>query len=442
MSTTRQKRFVTRSRFFGRPLSWYLLLWMCLIYVGGVFGETTFQYSFKPCAQGLCPFVIATSNSLSPSFPIVLAFTLLMGLLSLSLWLSMSGTWKFWRSWGCFLLQGILVLIISLLPGQQQLYVVLSLYLALTLEALAVFQRARPVLLLGVYYGLLFIIDLVLSLFQNLGGTKLLYGASIRGPWLETLLGQSANYLALLLFAAGYLVMYVQQLRSRAQLELAHKELQASAARIQELTLLNERQRMARELHDTLVQDLAGLIRQLDVASSLLAQQRPERAQAILQESGAAARAALVEARSAIEDLRAEIPPIASLDKAVQEEIERFRSATGIACQCDLTALPLVPSSQYEQVVRAISEGLTNVARHARATHAWVRTNQSGETLTIEIGDDGIGFNSELNMQSGHYGLLGLRERARLAQGRFEVKSAPGEGTVLLLHLPLQNEEG
>src|SRR5215469_6093199 len=112
---------------------------------------------------------------------------------------------------------------------------------------------------------------------------------------------------------------------------------------------------MARELHDTLVQDLAGLIRQLDVASSLLAHQRTERAQAILQESSAAARAALVEARSAIGDLRAEIPPIASLGQAVQEEIERFSSATGIACQRDLTALPLVPSSLYEQVVRAIS---------------------------------------------------------------------------------------
>lgn len=333
-------------------------------------------------------------------------------------------------------------MIISLLPEQQQLYVVLSLYLALTLEALAVFQRARPVLLLGGYYGLLFVVAVVLSLFQDLGGAKLLGGASMRGPWLETLLGQSANYLALLLFAAGYLVMYVQQLRSREQLELAHKELQTSAAQIQELTLLSERQRMARALHDTLVQDLAGLIRQLDVADSLLANQRTERARAILQESGAAARAALVEARSAIGDLRAEIPTIASFDQAVQEEIERFSSATGIACQCDLAALPLVPSSQYEQVVRAISEGLTNVARHAQARHAWVRTSQSGETLTLEIGDDGVGFSSEGTMQAGHYGLLGLRERARLAQGRFEVRSAPGEGTLLLLHLPLERGEG
>ena len=232
MSTIRQKKFATRSRFFGRPLSWYLLLWMCLIYVGGIFGETTFLHSFKPCPQGLCPFVIATSNSFSPSFPVVLTFSILMGLLCLLLWLSMSGIWKLWLSWGCFLVQGILVLIISFLPEQQQLYVVLSLYLALTLEALAVFQRARPVLLLGGYYGLLFVIDLVLSLFQNLGGIKLLDQAPVRGPWLETLLGLSANYLALLLFAAGYLVMYVQQLRSRAQLELAHKELQTSAAKI------------------------------------------------------------------------------------------------------------------------------------------------------------------------------------------------------------------
>ncbi len=270
---------------------------------------------------------------------------------------------------------------------------------------------------------------------------KLLDQASLRGPWLETLLGLSANYLALLLFAAGYLVMYVQQLRSHAQLEMAHDELQTSAAQIQELTLLNERQRMARELHDTLVQNLAGLIRQLDVASSLLAHQRTERAQAILLESSAAARAALVEARSAIGDLRAEILPVATVGQAVQEEINRFSSATGIVCQTDLAALRLTPSSQREQVVRAISEGLTNVARHAQAKRAWVRTSHTRKTLTIEIGDDGIGFSSDATTQAGHYGLVGLRERARLAQGRLEVKSAPGQGTVLLLHLPLDGEE-
>jgi NarL family two-component system sensor histidine kinase YdfH len=149
-----------------------------------------------------------------------------------------------------------------------------------------------------------------------------------------------------------------------------------------------------------------------------------------------------MEARGAIGDLRAETPHITSLDQAVQEEIERFSRATGIACQCDLAALPLVPSSQYEQVVKTISEGLANVARHARAKHAWVRIGQSGEALTLEVGDDGIGFSSEVTMQSGHYGLIGLRERARLAQGQFEVKSALGEGTVLLLHLPYEMEEG
>jgi NarL family two-component system sensor histidine kinase YdfH len=335
------------------------------------------------------------------------------------------------------------VLIISLLPEQQQIYVVLGLYLALVLEALTVFQRALPVMLIGGFYGSLFVIDLALSLFQNMGGIgiKLLDQAPMSGPWLVTLLGISANYLALLLFATGYLVIYVQQLRSRAQLERAHNELQVAANQVEALTLITERQRMARELHDTLVQDLAGLIRQLDVANVLLVDQRTERAQAILQESSAAARSALVQARCAIGNLRAEILPAATLSQAVQEEIKRFTTATGIACQTDLAALPLAPSSQYEQVVRTVSEGLTNVARHAQARHAWVRTSSTSQALILEVGDDGKGFRSDTPSQVGHYGLIGLRERARLAQGQLEVRSEPDQGTVLLLHLPLDGKE-
>ena len=78
-----------------------------------------------------------------------------------------------------------------------------------------------------------------------------------------------------------------------------------------------------------------------------------------------------------------------------------------------------------------------NIARHAQATRAWICTNCDQQDLTFEIGDDGIGFDPEaVAQQAGHYGLLGLRERARLLQGHLQIISAPGKGTVIRLQLP------
>ncbi len=77
-----------------------------------------------------------------------------------------------------------------------------------------------------------------------------------------------------------------------------------------------------------------------------------------------------------------------------------------------------------------VTAGVTNIARHAQAAHAWVNVAESGDGLTVEIGDDGVGFDPAAAFdQPGHYGLLGMRERARLAGGTLKVESAPGAGT-------------
>src|SRR5207245_1235571 len=103
---------------------------------------------------------------------------------------------------------------------------------------------------------------------------------------------------------------------------------------------------------------------------------------------------------------------------------------TGIACEADLAELSVIPPSFREQALRAITEGLTNVARHARARRVWMRALKCERMIEIEIGDDGIGFDpSVMTTHPGHYGLLGLYERARLARGQFHISSAPGAGT-------------
>jgi NarL family two-component system sensor histidine kinase YdfH len=93
-----------------------------------------------------------------------------------------------------------------------------------------------------------------------------------------------------------------------------------------------------------------------------------------------------------------------------------------------------------EHALRCITEGLTNIARHARASNASVSIALHDGSATIQVQDNGTGFDpGTVAEQAGHYGLLGLRERARLAGGTLEVKSAPGAGTTLLLCLPTSN---
>jgi len=126
----------------------------------------------------------------------------------------------------------------------------------------------------------------------------------------------------------------------------------------------------------------------------------------------------------------------------VQEEIGRFTTATGIPCHGELEVWSLLPSPLYEQVLRVIGEGLTNIARHAQAHRAEVRIREENATLMIELRDDGIGVAPiAVTTATGHYGLLGLRERARLLGGHLEIQSVPGEGTVLRFSFPHPSEE-
>jgi NarL family two-component system sensor histidine kinase YdfH len=244
-------------------------------------------------------------------------------------------------------------------------------------------------------------------------------------------------------FVKAFAMLFFRQInaRKRAQellneLETAHRQLAEYAARVEDLTLVNERQRMARELHDTLAQGLAGLILQLEAVDKQLTHGRPERAQTIAAQAMERARRTLTDARQVIDDLR--VTDSASLAERVCDEVERFTATTGIPCELDLNLSALASDSFQEHAFRAVAEGLANVARHARARRVWVRLAEVNGELEIVVRDDGVGFDSaEVNGRAGHYGLIGLRERARLAGGSLEVASAPGQGATLTLRLPI-----
>jgi NarL family two-component system sensor histidine kinase YdfH len=230
------------------------------------------------------------------------------------------------------------------------------------------------------------------------------------------------------------------------ELDVTHRQLAEYAAQVEDLTLANERQRMARELHDTLAQGLAGLVLQLEAIDSHLSRGNTAKAQAITQQAMDRARLTLADARRAIDDLRSGAVPEVDLETAVRAEADRFTAASGIPCELSIMLPPSLFEDVRECALRVVSEALTNIARHAQAQHAAVSLRsipypQSGGTagrqsLAIEVRDDGVGFDPA-QISAGHYGLIGLRERARLIGGTLNIESAPGQGTTLKVHLPL-----
>jgi NarL family two-component system sensor histidine kinase YdfH len=327
-----------------------------------------------------------------------------------------------------FGLQTLLAFIIGLITYGHG--AVLGLYLGLAGEAVGVLEnlrRSTPIV-------------------ASILGTALLnFGLAL--GW-SSLPGWLVAVIPMAIFVMVYTTLFGRQLRGRLEaqrllreLEAAHRQLGEYAARVEELTVTAERQRMARELHDTLAQGLAGLILQLEAADSHLGRDEGDRAQSIIRQAMLRARSTLADARRAIGQLRAEPLRLADLETAVREEAERFSAATGIPCAVEISLPEGITESASASALRAVREALTNTARHARAHHAWVEIAPQGGALAVCIRDDGVGFETDRTQKEDHYGLLGLRERARLAGGSLEVVSAPGKGTMLRLTLPMPQAE-
>jgi len=321
--------------------------------------------------------------------------------------------------WWMFYYAAQTVLIIALVSipygAQIRLTILGSAVISIIGESLGLWGNTRRALILGLYY---FAITLVVMMRTVSPGDL---GIAL------------SNFLINGGFIVLFMVVLNQQMSERQKavdlaesLESANAKLAASAAKIESLTLQNERQRMARELHDTLAQGVAGLILQLEAVKAHLAAERTERALTIVEQAIVRARGTLAESRAAIDDLRA-VP--ANLSNAVREKVERFTQATGILCSADISVreheLPLEVTTHALSI---LGEALANVARHAQATRGDVRFVVQEQTLELEVRDDGKGFDVDQE-GSGRYGLLGMRERARLAGGQLTIESSPSGGT-------------
>jgi two-component system NarL family sensor kinase len=203
-----------------------------------------------------------------------------------------------------------------------------------------------------------------------------------------------------------------------------------------QLGALEERNRLAREIHDTLVQGLTGIIMQLETADAFLEGAQSDRGREALRQALALTRANLEEARRSVLDLRAAPLEGRSLDQALEDLVRERQRAAKVKLTFEANGSRPLPARFEAGLYRIAQEALTNVVQHARARHATVRWLTTPKYTELTIEDDGVGFDVA-QVSADRHGLIGMQERARLLGGTFKLHSRPRQGTQLQVTIPL-----
>jgi signal transduction histidine kinase len=215
-----------------------------------------------------------------------------------------------------------------------------------------------------------------------------------------------------------------------------HRQLVAQA---REAGVLDERQRMAREIHDTLAQGLIGIITQLAAASH--AHEDSAERDHHLAEAAELARESLHEARRSVAAMTPEVLLDSKLPDALRDVAARWSERHNVPAQVTSNGVPRTLRPEIEvALLRTAQEALANVAKHARASRVGVTLSYMGDVVTLDIRDDGVGFASErpsgVPSERGGFGLTAMRQRAFELGGSLEIESEIGDGTAVCASVP------
>jgi len=240
----------------------------------------------------------------------------------------------------------------------------------------------------------------------------------------------------------GLIVIFLQALvnavlaerRSREELAIANTRLRQYALRIEDQATLQERNRIARDIHDSLGHSLTAFNLHLEAALRLF-QTDPEEANALLLEAKQIGSTALQDVRQSVAALRSDPLQGRSLDQAIATLIEAFRRSTNLTPSYRMAVdKPLASDSQIT-VYRIVQEALTNICKYAAATAVDITIQTNGDRLQVTVQDNGKGFDP--NQTTTGFGLQGMQERTAAIAGSFELMTAPQQGCKIRATFPL-----
>jgi signal transduction histidine kinase len=243
-------------------------------------------------------------------------------------------------------------------------------------------------------------------------------GAIILGVWITAIIGQSTQRRQLI-----------------EQLETTQAELAASERRA---GILEERQRLARDIHDTLAQGFISIVMHLEAADQALPDDL-DTLQKHLDQARGTARTSLEEARRVVHALRPHSLDQRSLLDAIERTAVRWREETGIPLNTTTTGdpIPLHPDIEVT-LLRATQEALANIRKHAQATAVQLTLSYIDDVVVLDVQDNGVAFaGAAVSPLSGGYGLQAMRERVEQWGGTVALESEPGEGTTIVVSIPI-----
>ena len=242
--------------------------------------------------------------------------------------------------------------------------------------------------------------------------------------WTPRRLGAVLAVLGAAVLLAG---LWITLLRRQVMRQTA-----ALRERIESEAALQERQRIAREFHDTLEQDLAGLALRLDAAAT---RDMDAKGRGLLVTARSLVTRIQIETRNLIADLRNSAESAGDLGGALHDVVAAHG---GKVTLIGVDGLPSFPAAVVHHVRMIVGEGVANALKHAEANHIEVRVEYADGTLRIEVADDGRGFDAaaETSGKSGHFGCVGIRERALKIGATVGWTSHPGKGTRLVIEVP------
>ena len=216
-------------------------------------------------------------------------------------------------------------------------------------------------------------------------------------------------------------------------------QLRVRQIRLRFAAVLKERLRLAREIHDTLAQAFVGISSQLDALQTCLPEDwRP--AHVYLDLARRMAQHSLTEARRSVMDLRSAALSNRDLAAALESSARHWTAGTAVDLEVNIKGgFTNLPEEMEHNLLRIAQEAVANASKHAQASRIEVMLERTGNNVNLKITDNGCGFQTDdaFAGMGGHFGLIGIRERAERIGGEFRLGSQPGAGTEVEVTVPL-----
>lgn len=219
------------------------------------------------------------------------------------------------------------------------------------------------------------------------------------------------------------------------ELSQANKKLKEYAEKVKQLAILEERNRLSREMHDSIGHHLVTVSLRLEILKKII-NEKPEEAKKLVEVAKNEVSKSLEELRNVVKTLRKPIEFDAPLKESIRNLVETYSSLKGIKTNLEIDEdIPQLSDDYKITLFRVCQEALTNIEKHSRASEIWIKLKKNEGKIVFEVEDNGVGFSK--NPKENSFGLTGLRERAKIFKGDFFFENRKEGGARIIFSLPL-----